>query len=139
MFPNTHPPMPDLSPPPQAPLGQSFRVFLSPCAPLPAPGGSVPVWGTWTELRLSFCMGNCVCLCVPLLSMGGGRLPRVGASVHAMERPMEMGTRGGAEYRRGRHVQQQALGCGIDPSRRFTQDSFIQVPLKQFYFSCFFF
>lgn len=71
------------------------------------------MWGTCAEPQLSFCMGSCICLCVPLLSMGGGWLPPVGASVQAGERPVEMGTQGGAEYQRGHHVQQQELGCGI--------------------------
>ena len=59
------------------------------------------MWGTCAETRLSFCTGSCICLCVPLLSMGGGWPPRVGACVQALERPVEMGTRGGAEYQRG--------------------------------------
>lgn len=73
----------------------------------------MPVWGTCAETRLSFCTGSCICLCVPLLSMGGGWLPRVGARVQALERPVEMVRGEGLSTRGGRYVQQQALGCGM--------------------------
>lgn len=60
MFPITYPLMPGLSPSPPPPL----CVSLSPCAPLRASRGSVPVWGMCAELWLRFCRGTasaCVC------------------------------------------------------------------------------
>lgn len=78
MFPNTSPLMPGLSPPPQAPLFYALHVSLSPCAPLPASRGSVPVWGRCAEPRPGFCTGELHLLVCATSQHGKGLLPRAG-------------------------------------------------------------
>lgn len=85
-----------------------------PTHPSPCPQGSVPVWGTCAETRLSFCTGTASASVCHFSAWEGACFPAGagGGSGQAVERPRGAGTRGGAEWQRGRYVQQEALAVG---------------------------